>query len=588
MFALLLASALSLDGSWEFAFREGRPCHEAIEPEFVATDRIPVPGCFDAMPKWYMKRGTGLYRRTFTLDRPLESSWLVVDGLGLYGRFFVDGREIGTDDLPWSRVELEVGALSAGTHTVFAAVDNRFDWSYQKLVRTYYDFHCWGGFFRGVSLVSDNRRLFVRTRDYRTGEVEVEVANEVKVGGEGERRKLVFDGKNEVEVVFKDGKATVKVPDFKLWSPEHPNLHEVEVADSRASLTSGQESASPLKARFGIRTIEAKDRGLYLNGERIFLKGANRHDQQLQLGAATPEGYMLIDIQNLKAMGGNFFRGAHYPQSQRFLDLCDENGVMVWEESLGWGNGQEYTRQNDVNELTDPDFIEKQVRQTRLMVRNSFNHPSVIIFAFLNEFASDTPEGKPIADKLIETIKAEDSGRLVTFACNRIVGDLCNENTDIISINTYPGTIYSPPGLHEELRDKLHNQEGSGVDWVTRYFREKYPEKTMIISEMGASGIYGQHDLSAATNSEEFQCEHNGLVAEAVYANPDLAGLAFWQFFDTRTCWRDCGRDGKKNLSFSSAGQFTWWRQPKAVVTVLADWFRNRTPANLKAGQSRR
>ena len=76
---------------------------------------------------------------------------------------------------------------------------------------------------------------------------------------------------------------------------------------------------------------------------------------------------MLTDIQNLKAMGGNFFRGAHYPQSQRFLDLCDEHGVLVWEESLGWGNGQTYTfkRIDGNNELTDPGFFARQLGRRR-------------------------------------------------------------------------------------------------------------------------------------------------------------------------------------------------------------------------------
>ena len=167
---------LDLNGSWEFRFEEGKSWKEA-DPAFAATDRIVVPGCFDALPKWFMKRGTGHYRRTFTLDAPVENAWLVVDGLGLYGTFRIDGRNIGTDALPWSRVEIPTGPLAAGEHTLFAAVDNRFDWSYQKLVRTYYDFHCWGGFFHGVSLAFDNRKLFVRTRDYRTGTVEIEAVN---------------------------------------------------------------------------------------------------------------------------------------------------------------------------------------------------------------------------------------------------------------------------------------------------------------------------------------------------------------------------------------------------------------------------
>ena len=569
---MFLAAALSLNGSWEFRFEDGKSFKEAGGPAFEATDTIPVPGCFDAMPKWYMKRGTGLYRKTFTLEKGVEQAWLVIDGMGLYGKFWIDDKEIGVDDLPWSKVEIPTGALAAGDHTLVAAVDNRYDWSYQKLVRSYYDFHCWGGFFHGVSLSFDNRRLFVRTRDYATGTVEIEAVN--FTSGDFDAT-LVFDSKNEIKASFKNFRTTVKVPDFKLWSPEHPNLHTVALQLPTAS-------PQPPPARFGVRTIEARDGGLHLNGERIFLKGANRHEQMMQLGASTPEGFMLIDIQNLKAMGGNYFRGAHYPQAQRFLDLCDELGVMIWEESLGWGNGQSYTKQDKVNELADPGFIEAQVRQTRLMVRNSFNHPCVIIHAFLNEFDSGTKEGKALADQLIKTIKDEDSGKLVTFACNRISADICNENTDIVAFNTYPGTINGDPGTHEELKDRIHNMVGFGTDWSVTHFQQKYPGKTIIISEMGVGALYGERDPSCPFNTETFQDEHNNMVAEAVWANPGLAGISFWQYFDTRTSWRDCGSNGKKIRAMSSAGIFNFDRRPKLCVRTLTDWFTNKIPANLK------
>ncbi len=564
-----VSRSLNLNGTWEFRFEEGKSWKEA-NPNFVATDPIVVPGCFDAMPKWFMKRGTGHYRRTFTLAAPVENAWLVIDGMGLYGKFQIDGRDIGENALPWSRVELATGPLAAGEHTIFAAVDNRFDWSYQKLVRTYYDFHCWGGFFHGVSLSFDNRRLFVRTRDYASGTVEIEAVNFASADFDATLR---FDGKTDVAVSFKGSRATVKVPNFKLWSPESPNLHMVTLM-----------GANPLSARFGVRTIEAKNGGLYLNGERIFLKGANRHEQQLQLGASTPEGFMLIDIQNLKAMGGNFFRGAHYPQSQRFLDLCDEHGILVWEESLGWGNGQHYTykRIDGKNELTDPLFISRQLEQTTLMVRNSFNHPSVIIFSFLNECDSSSKECKALVDQLIAAIKKEDSGRLVTFACNRISTDICNENTDIIAFNTYPGTINGYPGTHNELVDKIHNMKGHGVDWTVDYFKKKYPGKTIIISEMGTAGYYGLRDPSAPKDTETFQDEHNLIVANAVWNNPNIAGIAYWQFYDTRTCGRDCTDDGKKHFAMSWAGLFDDNRRPKFTVRTLTDWFTNKKPANLK------
>ena len=566
---------LDLNGTWEFRFEEGKSWQQVDAAAFTATDPIIVPGCFDAMPKWFMKRGTGLYRRTFTLDAAVDNAWLVIDGLGLYGTFKIDGRDIGVDALPWSRVELATGPLAAGVHTLVAAVDNRFDWSYQKLVRTYYDFHCWGGFFHGVSLSFDNRKLFVRTRDYKTGTVEIEAVN---FSAPDFETTLVFDSRNEVKASFKGGRATVKVPDFKLWSTDHPNLHTVAIREP-----SHLPHASQPSARFGIRTVEAKNGGIYLNGERIFLKGANRHDQQLQSGAATPESFMLTDIQNLKAMGGNFFRGAHYPQSQRFLDLCDEHGVLVWEESLGWGNGQTYTfkRIDGNNELTDPGFIARQLEQTTLMVRNSFNHPSVIIFADMNECSSGAREGRALSDQLIAAIRKEDSGRLITFACNMISSDICHEGTDIIAFNTYPGTINGYPGSHEELVEKIHNMKGHGVDWTVEHFQKKYPGKTIIISEMGTAGLYGQRDPSAPVDTENFQEEHNNAVAEAVWNNPGIAGIAYWQYFDTRTCGRECTQDGKKHIAMSWAGLFDSNRRPKLVVRTLTDWFTNKKPANL-------
>ena len=107
---------------------------------------------------------------------------------------------------------------------------------------------------------------------------------------------------------------------------------------------------------------------------------------------------MLTDLLDLKSLGANFIRGSHYPQAQRFLDLCDRLGILVWEESLGWGNGPK--------QLADPEFIADRIEQTRLMAHNSFNHPSVIMFGFLNENASGTDEVVALCRKLAETLRA--------------------------------------------------------------------------------------------------------------------------------------------------------------------------------------
>ena len=548
---------IDLNGTWEFRFEENRAAADVADPAFTATDRISVPGCYDMMPKWLCKRGTGLYRRTFTLDRAVDNAWLVVDGMGLTGHFRIDGKDLGAHPYPYARLEIETGPLAAGEHTLFAALDNRFDWETQKLARPYYDFYCFGGFYHGVSLAFDNRKLFVRTRDITTGTVEIEAVNFKERDFDA---TLVFDGRNEVAATFRNGRATVKVPNFKLWSPETPNLHSVAIKLSTNHYA--------LTTKFGIRTIEARNRRLWLNGKPLYLKGANRHESHPTFGAATPETLMVTDIQNLKSLGGNFFRGCHYQQSQRFLDCCDEMGVLVWEESLGWGNGPHRDGRKG-NELSDPGFIEAQIHETREMVRASFNHPSVIIFAYMNEFQSDSKEGKALSDRLIETIRAEDSGRLVTFACNHWQKDVANASTDIVAFNTYPGWIGSDAGDPANLRELMRAR----IEAVVSRFRALYPEKPIMVSEMGTCGVYGQRDPAAAQWTEEFEAEYDSAVIDAVFARPEICGLAIWQFTDARSYHRGGASIRTKPFAQNLAGLYDAYRRPKLAVEAVKAGF---------------
>ena len=552
---------LDLNGSWEFALAEGKTLETAGGPNFAATDRMSVPGCWDMQPKWLCKRGTGLYRRTFTLAEPVENAWIVVDGMGLRAQFAVDGKPVGgVQPFPWAQLEIPTGPLAAGSHTIFAALDNVLEWSTQKLALPYYDFYLYGGFYHGVKMVFDNRKLFVRTRDYKTGTVEIEAVNFAKGDFDA---TLVFDGTKEVKASFRNFRATVRVPDFKLWSPATPNLHTVTLGGSRSRATEAdaQERVPPVVARFGIREIKAEKKRLWLNGEILFLKGANRHEAHPQFGAATPEALMVQDIQLLKSLNGNFFRGCHYQQSQRFLDYCDEMGVLVWEESLGWGNR--------AAQMADPDYFRLQVEQTRAMVRASFNHPSVIIFAFQNENASQTKEGKKMNDALIDAIRSQDSGRLVTFACNHNADDISNANTDIISFNTYPGWIGSDAGTFENQK---HLIDAAVTKIIARY-RKLYPEKPIIVSEMGTTAIYGHHDPAAGQGTEEFQLYYNKDVLDRIFADPEMAGLTFWHFADARTYHRGGSTIRSKLLAENMAGIYDGYRRAKIVTVAIKEGF---------------
>ena len=168
---------VSLDGTWDFSFSPGAKL-SAASSDFKATDKMVVPGCFDLMPKWYAQRGLAHYRRTFSLDKDAKDAWLVVKGMGLQAKFFIDGREAATSKLPYSTIEIPLGPLAAGEHVIVAALDNRLDGSKELIYKPNYDFFLSGGFYHGVELKLQHAeveldRVVVRTRDYKTGLVEL-------------------------------------------------------------------------------------------------------------------------------------------------------------------------------------------------------------------------------------------------------------------------------------------------------------------------------------------------------------------------------------------------------------------------------
>ena len=559
-FLTILAAVVSLNGLWDFRLERGKSLEDLALPGFAADAKMVVPGAWDAMSHYYNVRGTGCYRRSFELAEAVVNAFLVVDGCCLRSKYWIDGREIGFSKLPWSKFEFATGPLKAGRHEIVAAVDSIVDNAKVKLFWNFYDFYAYGGFHHGVWLETQERaeqlrRIVVRTRDYRAGLVELEA----QYAGEGPADFLAsvsFDGGEPSDVVFKNRRATLNVPGFRLWSPEKPNLHTVTLGVGRQALS----------ARFGIRQVGTAKRRITLNGRPVYLKGVNRHEAHYEFGATTPKQLMYEDIMNLKDLGGNFIRGSHYAQNDDFLTLCDELGVLVWEESLGWGNGR--------RQLDDAEFRELQKEETRLMVRNSINHPCVIVSAFLNEPDSNLPACKSLVDELIDVIRAEDTGHLVTFACHRNKNDISHANTDIIAYNTSPGWYSHEPvdGSGEEMRRSIRTCHGE----IVKYFREKYAdERPIIVSETGVKADYGVRDpRGRAQYTEDFQAEYERYMLEEVFANPEIAGIAIWQFTDAKTYTRVTSGMRGRSYGVNTGGLYDLYRRPKLVVETVRELYR--------------
>lgn len=163
---------------------------------------------------------------------------------------------------------------------------------------------------------------------------------------------------------------TMRVANPKLWTAETPNLYRVEVRLKR-----GGQVLHEFTERFGFRTFEVRDGdGLYLNGQKIVLKGVNRHSFWPDSGRCLSEVVHRLDITTIKEMNGNAVRMSHYPPDAEFLDLCDELGLYVLDELAGWHNAY------------DTDIGTQLVEE---MVTRDVNHPSILFWDNGNEGGSN-------------------------------------------------------------------------------------------------------------------------------------------------------------------------------------------------------
>jgi hypothetical protein len=162
-----------------------------------------------------------------------------------------------------------------------------------------------------------------------------------------------------------------KVAEPKLWTAETPNLYNVQFRLKR-----GGEIIHQIRQRFGFRTFEVRDGdGLYLNGQRVILKGADRHSFWPDSGRCLSEAVHRLDINTMKDANMNAVRMSHYPPDEKFLDLCDELGIYVLDELAGWHHFYDNT--------VGPPLVHE-------MVARDVNHPCILFWDNGNEGGFNT------------------------------------------------------------------------------------------------------------------------------------------------------------------------------------------------------
>ena len=171
--------------------------------------------------------------------------------------------------------------------------------------------------------------------------------------------------------------ADLYLPEPKLWSRKGPHRYilKCELLDGYGKITDTQE------VKFGIRTIDFREDGFYLNGEKTFLRGLNRHQCYPYIGYAAPESLQREDARILKEeLGCIAVRTSHYPQSQYFIDECDRLGLLVFTEIPGWQH------------IGDESWQEQVCENVKEMVLQYRNHPSIVLWGVRINESQDRDE----------------------------------------------------------------------------------------------------------------------------------------------------------------------------------------------------
>lgn len=477
-----------------------------------------VPGCWEAIPGFEDYRGEGIYQTTFEASGNVR---LTFYGVAHTATVFLDGQLLGNHYNAYTAFSFVQKNLDSGRHVLQIKADNRFHEGSALHVPN--DYMSYGGISRPVTL-EQLQDIYIDylhvTPFYKEGQWQAKIETVIcSLSDDPQKFDLRIEIADQVcgltdhwvapnqRCVFT---LETAFSDVQIWDPEHPNLYL-----AKAELWQSGHAVDDLHERFGFREITVKDDHILLNGKKVRFKGICRHEDHPQFCSALPYAAMQYDIQQIKDLGANAIRCVHYPSDPLFLDLCDEQGLLVWQEN--------HARGLSVEQMQNPNFRHQAMQVTREMVEQHFNHPSICIWGILNECASDDPYGYECYREELSLIKSMDPSRPTSFASCKFKTDLCFGLADIVSYNIYPLWYHDTP-VEEYLRD-LWN-------WVQTDTEGK--GKPFLITEVGAGGIYGYHNSYDGQWTEDYQAWALDQQLRAILDFSPCQGVFIWQYCDIR------------------------------------------------------
>jgi beta-galactosidase len=537
-------SIQTLNSAWEFSLEENEKTEIVNIPHTWNSEDVFSDG------REYF-RGKGTYKKQIFAPEAWQNKlvFLKFEGSNQITTVFVNNEKVGEHHGGYTGFVFDISkALHiAKENEIRIEVNNSHTLDIPPLMA---DFNFYGGIYRDLYLIVTDEVHFELVNEaagnilVRTPEVSDENAKiriETKVVNHSSKTKtavvhidIINPGSQNIHTLSKsvrlkagetkavDFEQQIKTPE--LWSPDFPNLYEVE-----ARITEGNSGTilDDFQTKIGLRWFEVStEKGMYLNGKPLKLIGANRHQDYEGLGNALPNALHRKDYKMIKDMGSNFIRTAHYPQDPEVYRLCDELGLIVWSEIPV------------INDVTDSDaYHDISLQMQREQIKQHFNHPSVFFWGYMNEIiiylvfspdvTQDEREAKirttvELAEKLERETKKMDPDRLSVMALHE--DDLYNssglsEIPDVIGWNLYFGWYSQGLEGFGEYLDKEHRQ---------------FPNRPLIISEYGpgADVRLQTDDPQPWDYTESYQLKLHRSYINQVMERDFVIGMSAWNFAD--------------------------------------------------------
>lgn len=525
---------LTVNDGWKFRFNTD-----------TVTTAVHLPHCWneDAYSTRTYKRGKGIYEKELHIPGRFigKQIYLCIDGAASKSEIMIDGKPVSNHIGAYSSHTIDITPfVTPGfSHELKITVDNS-----DKAVPPYSaDFSFMGGLYRDVWLIAASPVHLEITEGTKEGvkvhpvllpdgscrlNVDGRIVNhsDNKIKATVNATLYAPDGTEMTHKSMKLGIGADKDNYFKLdfgnidgltpWTPEQPVLYRLVT-----EISEGDKSVDSSQVYVGFRSLGFDETGRFLlNGKPYKLRGMCRHQDQRPKGIALTDEQHRRDIEMIKDLGANFLRISHYPQDDAILEMCDRLGLIVWEEIPVI----DYVPEDD-------NFANNCEIMLREMIRRHYNHPSVVMWGYMNEILLRTPQENreatirrtmALANHLEKVVAEEDSSRFSTMAFhgnNVYHGAGLSEITDVKGWNLYQGWYGGELPDFEKFLSRQHRE---------------HPDHKLIVSEYGAGSDLRLHSLQPEPFdfSMEYQQKYIEHYLPVIEDSVFVAGASHWNFID--------------------------------------------------------